>query len=121
MVPPSVKTPTPEPAEVETRKVRLCGCAGLCVRGRGRGRLKEAFVVERKECFRSLAAVSCGPERLPALGVPSSSDPLSPLPQVVLMQCNIESVEEGVKHHVRLGAGARRPGRRRGGRRSLVA
>lgn len=34
--------------------------------------------------------------------VPTLVTLAGPSPQVVLMQCNIESVEEGVKHHVRL-------------------
>lgn len=69
IVPPSVKTPTPEPAEVETRKVRVAAWPGATLR--------------------------------PFLPGPSSWGHFrSARFQVVLMQCNIESVEEGVKHHV---------------------
>lgn len=67
IAPPSVKTPTPEPAEVETRKVNSRGSALHSRHQPGLGQLLMGSV---------------------------------PLFQVVLMQCNIESVEEGVKHHV---------------------
>lgn len=68
IAPPSVKTPTPEPAEVETRKVSN----------------GSSIPPPRPS---SAAAAGHGASLL--------------LFQVVLMQCNIESVEEGVKHHVR--------------------
>lgn len=70
IAPPSVKTPTPEPAEVETRKVR-----------------DGSAVPPLPGPLRRAAAAAHGVSLL--------------LFQVVLMQCNIESVEEGVKHHVR--------------------
>lgn len=67
IAPPSVKTPTPEPAEVETRKVNSGALPCTPITRQGLGQLLMGSV---------------------------------PLFQVVLMQCNIESVEEGVKHHV---------------------
>ncbi|XP_077367139.1 nuclear receptor-binding protein isoform X1 [Festucalex cinctus] len=62
IVPPSVKTPTPEPAELETRKVRSRRAANA----------NEALTT-RPIC-----------------------------PQVLQMQCNIEPVDEGAKHHLTL-------------------
>ena len=70
IAPPSVKTPTPEPAEVETRKVTDMG---------------PLF----PPLPRQPSSAAAGSHRVSWL-----------LFQVVLMQCNIESVEEGVKHHV---------------------
>ncbi|XP_051909223.1 nuclear receptor-binding protein isoform X1 [Hippocampus zosterae] len=66
IVPPSVKTPTPEPAELETRKVRTrraCSCSG-------------------SPSARHLTTTA--------------------VPQVLQMQCNIEPVDEGAKHHLTL-------------------
>lgn len=68
IAPPSVKTPTPEPAEVETRKVGDGSPVPPCP---GQPRRSGRWL--RGSLLRF---------------------------QVVLMQCNIESVEEGVKHHV---------------------
>lgn len=61
IVPPSVKTPTPEPAELETRKVR-----------------------------------STSPFSVHTCGYSGGSA----LSQVLQMQCNIEPIDEGTKHHV---------------------
>ncbi|XP_019713452.1 nuclear receptor-binding protein isoform X1 [Hippocampus comes] len=65
IVPPSVKTPTPEPAELETRKVRT----------RHAAHAQEALA-------RHLTTTA--------------------VPQVLQMQCNIEPVDEGAKHHLTL-------------------
>ncbi|XP_049612369.1 nuclear receptor-binding protein isoform X1 [Syngnathus scovelli] len=67
IVPPSVKTPTPEPAELETRKVRASHTANA----------NRAFAL-------------------------SPHDNSDLLPQVLQMQCNIEPVDEGAKHHLTL-------------------
>ncbi|XP_077443238.1 nuclear receptor-binding protein isoform X2 [Stigmatopora argus] len=62
IVPPSVKTPTPEPAELETRKVRSHKPANAGQK-----------LTKTSDC-----------------------------PQVLQMQCNIEPVDEGAKHHLTL-------------------
>lgn len=58
MVPPSVKTPTPEPAEVETRKVGLCGMGVGMVMAGEEGISNKALSFEKRMCFCSLAAMS---------------------------------------------------------------
>lgn len=80
IVPPSVKTPTPEPAELETRKV-------------SGGRLKPVSVVGRRW----------------AGGGGCVCDRGCSLPQVLQMQCNIEPIDEGAKHHVSSAAAASEP------------
>lgn len=90
VVPPSVKTPTPEPAEVETRKV---------------GPWVTVSVAMGAETFRPPRSSVAG-KGFWVLPFPAACCLVtaSLVFQVVLMQCNIESVEEGVRHHVSRGS-----------------